>query len=232
MPDRQAIVAAIRAILPSYIEESIIDKMNEAVTAIAAGIRMPDGQISPPLPDLYDYDTVTTSLTAAYVSLPSDYQRNVFAIVDSSGYRVNSPSGGGYYSFQKFLEQASNQLLTEAGSVYMVCVRGTRLYYQGIPTAATTYGVHFYRKPTDMANDTAEPDGLPEHLALPLVKHWVCKELFSDAVEDGQDNVGTGTNLHTAKFYQAMTDLMDFVGVDAVPMYYGGGDSEDRAVCD
>jgi hypothetical protein len=34
------------------------------------------------------------------------------------------------------------------------------------------------------------------------------------------------------KFIEAMTDLCDFVGIDAEPQYYGEGGSEDRGVCD
>jgi hypothetical protein len=61
-----------------YPDTELIDKINYAVSHIAGGVLMPDGSISPPLPDLIDYDIVTTSTTLAYVSLPSDYQRNVF----------------------------------------------------------------------------------------------------------------------------------------------------------
>lgn len=53
----------------------ITTRINDVVTAIAAGIRMPSGIISPPLPDLFDTDTVTTSTTLPYVTLPTDYQR-------------------------------------------------------------------------------------------------------------------------------------------------------------
>ncbi len=198
-------------------------KINEAVHAIAAGIYMPDKSISPPLPDLVDYDTVTTS-TLAYVSLPSDYQRKVFLICDSSGNKISPPTGGDYYAYNLFLKGLSDLRLTEAGSVYRVAVKGTRLYYQGVPTAPETIGLHFYRKPTDMALDGDSPDGIPEHLQMKLIKHYVCKEIYGENLEDGQDNIGVGYKFHSGKFMEAMLELVEFIGLDAEPQYYGSDD--------
>ena len=216
----------------AYTTTKIAELINDAVNSIAAGIRMPNGQISPPLPDLFTQNTVTTSTTLPYVSLPVNYQRKVINIYDSSGYRIAPPSGGDYYAFALFLKRVNNFNLTEAGSVYRVCVKGSKLYYQGIPTAATTLGLHYYKKPTTMVTATDEPDGIPEHLQLRLIKHYVLKEIFGEAIEDGQDNHGIGVKYHTGKFYEAMTDLCDFVGIDAEPMYYGSGDYEDAGTCD
>ena len=229
-----SLIAAIQDILQdsAYTTTKIAELINDAVNSIAAGIRMPNGQISPPLPDLFTMLTVTTSLTLPYVSLPINYQRKVMNVYDSSGSRIAPPSGGGYYAFALFLKRVNNFNLTEAGSVYRVCVKGSKLYYQGIPTTATTLGVHYYKRPTPMVTATDEPDGIPEHLQLRLIKHHVCKEIFGEAIEDGQDNAGIGTKYHTAKFFEAMTDLVDFIGIDATPQYYGFDDGEDGAICD
>lgn len=210
--------------IPSYI--------NQAVKEIAGGIRMPNGMISPPLPDLYSYSSVTTSTTLPYVSLPDTYQRKVCMVSDSSGYSIQPPIGGNYDSFALFIKQITDMRLTESGSIYRVAVKGTKLYYQGIPTAAETIYLHFYRKPVDMALDDDTPDGLPDHLSLRLLKHKVCMDIFGEALEDGQDNAGNGVKYHTAKFYEAMTDLVDFIGIDASPEYYGNDGFTDGGVCD
>lgn len=222
-----ALMSKIHSVVqdPAFYGTDLIERINDAVSAISAGIRMPDGLTSPPLPDLYTSSIVETT-ASAYVSLPDNYQRNVFNVYDSSGFRISR------YSFHKFLNRCSDKALDESGSVYMVSVKGSKLYYQGIPTAAQTLGIHYYRKPVAMATDADEPDGIPEHLCLPLIKHYVCKEIFGEALEDGQDNVGQGVKYHTAKFYQAMTDLVDFIGIDATPTYYGGDDFEDAGACD
>lgn len=217
------LVAEIQGVIQddAYTEQVIIGKINQAVTSIAGGILMPDKSISPPLPDLSDYDTVTTSLTLAYVSLPSDYQRKVFLVCDSSGNEIYPCSGGDYYAYNLFLKGLVDKRMTEAGSVYRVAVKGTKLYYQGIPAAAETIGIHFYRKPTNMALNTDTPDGIPPHLQLRLIKSYVCAKIYQEQIEDGQDNVGTGYKIHNSIFNEAMAELCEFIGIDASPEYYG-----------
>jgi hypothetical protein len=204
----------------AYPPDVLIPKINETVTMIAAGVRMPDGMTSPPLPELFDSDTVDTATDAAYVSLPTDYQRNLHMVADDSGDRLACPTGGDYYSFRLFLNRILEKDLTESGSIYLVCVKGLRLYYQGIPTASETLTLHFYRKPVDMAANDDTPDGIPDHLQMRLVKHGVCKELFGEAIEDGENSSGRGMQYHSGKFYEAMTELIDYVGIDEEPIYF------------
>ena len=227
------IVTAIQGVLqdPNYTEPYLVSSINNAVSSIAAGIRMPDGIISPPLPDLYANDVVHTS-TAAFVSLPVNYQRKVFMVYDDTSYQLLPPIGGDYYAFTKFLRQVNRMDLTEPGSIYRVCVKGNNLYYQGIPTTSTLLGVHYYRKPATLALDEDVPEGIPEHLHTSIIKHYVCKEIFGEKIEDGQDNKGIGTKYHTTKFFEDMNDLIDFVGQDDEPQYYGGSGFEDRGICD
>ncbi|HDO36687.1 MAG TPA: hypothetical protein ENH07_10405 [Nitrospirae bacterium] len=210
----------------------IAEYINDAVTAIAAGVRMPDRQVSPPLPDLYLSDTVTTVLATPYVALPATYQRHLFMVSDSSGVRISPPRGGGYYSFALLLRNARLKDLSQEGLVSVVCVKGLNLYYQGIPTAETDITINFYRKPVEMVDDTDEVDGLPDHLAKKLIKHHVAKEIFGEGIEDGEDNRGVGYKFHTAKFFEAMTDLTDHVGIDAEPEYYSSNSFQDLGVCD
>lgn len=204
-----------------YDETKMIDKINACVNSIAGGFLMPDRSISPPLPDLIAYNTVTTSLTLPYVSLPSDYQRNVFNVCDSQGLQIAPPEGGDYSAYNLFVKQSFDMRLTESGSVYRVAVKGARLYYQGIPAAAETIGIHYYRKPTNMVNDTDTPDGIPAHLQLRLIKHKVCADIFGEQIEDGQDNSGISVKYHAGKFAEAMLEMVNFIGVDEGPEIYG-----------
>jgi len=233
MPTLSSLITVIQDILQdsAYTNEKVPALINAQVLKITAGIRMPDGSISPPLPDLMDYDTVTTT-ALAYVSLPSDYQRKVFMILDSSGNRIEPPRGGDYYAFSLFLKSLSDKRMTESGSVYRVAVKGTKLYYQGIPTTAEALGLHYYRKPVDMALDGDVPDGIPEHLAEDLIKHGVIKDEYGDKIEAGVTEPSRGMQYHTNKFFEAMTNLIDFIGVDGEPQYYGEGSSEDAGICD
>ena len=214
------LTAAIESVVQDDSYGDLTARINDAVDHITGGIRMPDGTVSPPMPELYTSDTVSTTANA-YADLPDNYQRKVFYVVDSSGDRVRPPSGGDYYSFMVFLNHCYKRDLTETGPVSKVCVRGKKLYYQGIPTAATDFTVMYYRASTAMVDTGDEPDGIPAHLQMKLIKHYVCKEIFGEGLEDGAEAHGTGYKYHTDRFYEAMIDLADFIGIDAEPEYYG-----------
>lgn len=209
----------------------ITARINAAVTSIAGGLRMPDGQFSPTLPDLFDTDTVTTSTSLPYVSLPSDYQRSVIMVADSNGNQIFGPKGGGYDAFRLFLRQSPDKALNQAGAISMVCVNGSDLYYQGIPSAAKTLTVHFYRAPEDMSEGSDTPDGLPSHLSERLISHYVCKEVYAE-IEDGDNSAGKALKIHEDKFWVAMRDLIDFIGIEGEPEYYGVGEFQDLGICD
>jgi len=233
METLSTLTEAIDAIIQDSAFMATIDKrINAARIAIAGGIYMPDKSISPPLPDLYKYDTVNTSITLPYVALPSDYQRKVTMVLDSSGVKYSAPMGGDYYSFKLFLNNANDKTLAETGSIYQVAIKGNKLYYQGIPAAAEAIGLHYYSRPVDLAEDGDIPDELPEHLQLRLIKHYVCKEIFGEMIEDGQDNAGVGVKYHTGKFMEAMFELVQFIGEDSEPQYYGDDSYQDGGVCD
>jgi hypothetical protein len=198
------------------------DRINDAVSNIAAGIRMPDGQVSPPLNDLYESSVVSTS-TDAYINLPANYQRNLFYVTDSAGERIK-PVSGGLYDFVLFLNSCYKKDLTETGYITKVCVKGRRLYFQGIPSSPASLTLAYYRRPVRMSEASDEPDGIPDHLQTRLITHYVCKEIFGEGIEDGAEARGIGTKYHTAKFFEAIIDLADFNGIDAEPTYYGCDD--------
>jgi hypothetical protein len=228
------LLSVIQGILqdPAYTDVTITGNINVAIQNIAAGIRMPDGTISPPLPDLYAYGVVNTVTSLPYVSLPANYQRNADKIYDSGFNQIAHPRGGDYYSFKRFLGQVNNLNLAETGAIYQVCIKGSKIYYQGIPTTSTPLGLHYYRKPTVLTLDGDVPEGIPSHLQIALIKHYCLKEIMGEKIEDGQDNTGIGTKYHTAKFYENMIALCDFIGIDAGPQYYGSDDPVDAGVCD
>lgn len=203
----------------------ITTRINLAVSAIAGGIRMPDGGTSPPLPQLYDMQTVTTSTSLPYIALPVTvahvYQRHVFLVADSNGNQIYPPRGGGYYSFALFLKQASNKALTTAGSVYSVAIRGNRLYYQGIPSVGEVLTVHYYRQPVELEEVTDTVDGIDDQFATRLIEHYVAYQVFGSGLEDSDQSRKTGYEYHKSEFFEALQDFVDFIGVDAEPEYYG-----------
>ena len=217
------LVSAIDEIIDDakYTESKLIARINDAINVIAGGIRMPDGSTSPPLPDLFTIGTVITSITLPYASLPADYQRKVFLVYDSTNYKINPPQGGDYNSFALFMKIVSRMDLGEAGSIYAVAVKGEKLYYQGIPAAATTLGIHYYKKPTTLALDGDVPDCIPDQFQMRLIKSYVIMTIFGEQIESGVSEPAIGYKYHEKQFYTAMTDLCDNIGIDAGPEYYG-----------
>lgn len=222
MATLSTLTTAIQGIIQDESYTDLTDRINDAINNICGGVRMPDGTTSPPLPELYTSATVSTTVDAV-ADLPADYQRGLFYVVDSSGDRLLPPDGGNYYSFMLFLNHCYKRDLTETGSVTSVCAKGKKLYYQGIPTVPEDLTVSYYKIPDTLVTGSNEPDGVPSHLQMRLIKHYVCKEIFGEGLEDGAEAHSTGTTYHTNKFYEAMIDLIDFVGVDAEPEYTAGG---------
>jgi len=217
---------------PIYSGPMLTTKINDCVTSIAGGIRMPNGQISPPLPDLFTTLTVGTATDAAFKTLGATYQRGVFSISDSSGNPIAPPDGGDYYAFMLFLKRCPEKDLSESGSIHHVAIKGSNLYYQGIPTTSVDLTVHCYRLPVDMSGDAKIPDGIPEHLQMRLIRHFVCKDIFGDNINNKLAGPKKAI-YHNTEFLVAMQDLVDYIGIDAEPLYYGSNtDSIDAGICD
>jgi hypothetical protein len=212
----------------NYDDTQIIPYINDAVLNIASGLMLSDGRTVPPLPNLHQISTIATATTLPYISLPSDYHRNLFYICDSNGDKVRFPKGGDYYSFMQFMVEAPSKLLDRTGNIDIACVKGNRLYYQPIPATSETLSLYYYRKPVNMLADDSEPDGVPDHLQIRLIKHWVCREIFGELIEDGQDSRGSGVKYHTIKFEQAAVDLIKFIGFDKTAEYLGGDITSDN----
>ena len=209
---------------------SLLSRINQAVAEIAGGIRMPNGEMSPPLPALFKSDTVATT-AYPYVTMPATYQRALIYVVDPNGLQIKPPTGGNYYSWTLFMDRVIKKDLSSVGEVDLVCVKGSVLYYQSIPSVSVNLSVVFYRKPVAMAGGGTEtPDGIPEHLQMRLIKHRVGFQLANEMV-DGTERM---IQYHEAEFYKAMQDLVDHIGYhDAGPEYYGSGsDFVDLGICD
>ena len=218
----------------AYTNSMLTSRINGKISEIAAGIRMPNGEFSYSLPDLYSSATVKTATDAAYKTLGLTYQRNVFMVVDDNGDKILPPNGGDYYSFGLFLDNITEKDLSETGSIYRVAVKGSNLYYQAIPTVSEDLIVMFYRKPVAIALDTDTPDGLPDHLQDRLIKHGVSKDIFGENINN-DSSAPKKAAYHKVEFFKAMRDLLDFIGQpDATPVYYQstGLSSADLGICD
>ena len=134
----------------------ILDYLNQAVRQIAGGmfIVYPNGTqiFSSPLPDLATNSNLTTSTTLPYISMPSDYGRNLFFLVSST----NEIEIILYDSYAEFMRAYPN--LDATNRVIAAVVRGKLLYYQGYPSSAETLVAYYNRLPFDMDTITGATD--------------------------------------------------------------------------
>ncbi len=163
--------------------------INQGVSEIAGGMQSTLGDwITPPLPDLLTIASVDTATDAAYVAMPTNFNRSLQLAAKATGQEVDISN-----SFIEFVE--TYPLLDKSGIISEVIEHGGNLYYQGIPTASEAVTLYYYRKPVDMSADTDVPDGIPLHLQVSLLVNFAAWKAY-EFIEDGLE----GEMLNTQKF--------------------------------
>jgi hypothetical protein len=201
----------------SYVDATILKYINRGLRQIAGGIFItyPDRTqvFSSPLPNLLTSDTVATSTSAAYVALPDDFGRSLLAVSSAATDTLVTI----VESFAEFLRMYPT--LDMSSSVTAVAVRGTRLYYQGIPTTSDTLTLHYYSTPTELEDDDDEPDCLPTHLHEELLVNYAAMKIY-DQIEDGVVTPKTNTDNYTVRFNKAMLDLEMSIEDQQIPITF------------
>jgi hypothetical protein len=188
----------------SFTEDDIIARLNEAQLEVAGGLQYTLGSwVTPPLPGLLTIDTVDTATDAAYVAMPTNFQRNLQFVASSSGVEIDIAE-----TFTSFVE--TYPLLDKIGTITECCEFGNNFYYQGIPSASEAVTIHYYKFPTDMANDNDEPDGIPKHLHRGLLVDQVCWKIF-ELLEDDTEEPGLNTKKYLELFLSAARKLELFI---------------------
>lgn len=151
---------------------SVVKYLNAGVTDIAGGLPSAFGSfLTPPLPDLFSTDTVSTSTVEAYVSMPATFQRDLVFAANEDGVEIDISNS--------WIDFASTEpLLDRSGRIYEVIEQGDYLYYQGIPTSSEDITVHFYRLPVDMAAKDDTPDGIPAGFQERLLVNYAVYKTF------------------------------------------------------
>lgn len=176
------------------------DFINQGVAEIAGGMQSTLGDwITPPLPDLLTIGTVDTDTSAAYVNMPTTFQRNLQLAVRATGQQVNIAN-----SFIEFTE--TYPLLNRSGIISEVIEHGGKLYYQGIPTSSEEVTVHYYRKPVEMDDNIDTPDGIPLHLQISLLTNFAAWKAY-EFLEDGLEGETPNTQKFMGLFLSAMKTL-------------------------
>ncbi|RLC68837.1 MAG: hypothetical protein DRH97_01885 [Chloroflexi bacterium] len=214
MENKELIERAARIIMDSsYTHPVVLAKLNKGTGRIATLAE---------LPDLRTSATVQTG-SDPYVVLPATAV-NAFHVGKEKALFFVASQGQDreiniIESWIKFLQKYPR--MDEASDIYDVCVRGDRLYYQGIPSTADTLDLHYYRKPVAMKDNTKDgPDGIPEHLQEDLLVSFVCWDAFKE-IEDDETGKTPNTDKYERLFGIALAELKTFVGLpDARPIHY------------
>jgi len=196
------LISAVQNIIQDdfFTEEMIGTYLNQAQLEVAGGMQSALGDwITPPLPGLLTIGTVTTVLATPYLSMPTDFQRNLQLVASSEGYELILAE-----SFNSFTSTYPN--LDRIGTISECIEFGNLLYYQGIPTVATDLTIHYYRLPVEMEDDEDEPDGIPIQLQRSLLLNHACWRIF-ELIEDGIEGVGVNTQRYMNSFYLALKNL-------------------------
>ena len=191
--------------------------INQGVNEIAGGIpSLLDGidnplpnSLTPPLPELFTIGTVTTSIVAAYVDMPVNFQRDLQLAVSYTGSEIDIA-----HSFIEFAE--TYPLLNKSGRISEVVEHGKKLYYQGIPTVAETVTLHYYRKPVAMVLDADVPDGIPDHLHISLLVNFAAWKAYERLEENLE-----GQTPNTDKYKRFFMEVMRILEL-SIPSYSRG----------
>lgn len=187
----------------SFTDALILSLFNEGQSRIAAGIQLPDGSLSPPLPDLLTSANVTATTTASSVAMPADFQRNLFFVYST----LNDDRVCERDNIIPMLK--ADPAFTESGQIDFYTRRGGTLYYYQRPTSADTLVLRYYKKPTDLSTDASTPSALPEHLHYALLVNYAASTMF-DMLERNSEK--RKKNFYEVEFIKAMVDLARFVG--------------------
>ena len=154
MASASELIARIQRIVQdrSFEPEDILDYINRGIQEIAQGMMVyyPDGTqvLSEPLPDLVTSYELTSSTSYPYVSLPTDFGRDLLQVTNDS---QNNTTVEIFDSFDEFLSYYPGMSLTS--QVFACCPQAGNLYYQGMPSTADTLTVWYHSIPATITAD-------------------------------------------------------------------------------
>jgi hypothetical protein len=173
--------------------------LNEALYSVADELISCGG-----IPDLKAIGTFETVVDQAWTTLPTGFNgKLLFAGNDSTCLAI---ADGGVAQLM-----AENPSLDESGPVHTVALEGSVLYYQGIPSSATTYPILYQINPTVWSDDAdVVADWVPLHLQRLLFVHKATATLFN-WIEDGIDGDQVNTLAQLGLHEKYLTQMREFL---------------------
>lgn len=211
----QEMVHEVRNIVqdPYWTDQLIINYINQGLKIVATGVLLSRVELTPPLPELFNIDTVTTGDSGGgVVSMPSDFDRNLNMVVNESGESLSLDP-----SFKRF---ALRYPKVGEGSVHTCSQHGKRLFYRDEPASPETLTLHYYRVPDLLVDEDDEPDCLPEILHKPVLIGHACVQIFNQ-IEDGMEGKKANAEFWMNEFRQGLFNNLSLIaGDEKLPQFY------------
>ena len=154
------------------------------------------------VPGFKQLETVNTVLDQSYTVLPATFNGKMLYVGTEQGELETG-------TLEELLEENPN--LDCEGDLYKVAVEGNMIYYQCIPSTATSITFLYRRPPQEMVNDNDTPEGLPSWLCRDILVPGAAARGFN-LIEDGIEGEKVNTNAQLILYNRGLFKLMEFVG--------------------
>ena len=144
-------------------------------------------------------DTVATVVDTTYASLPSNYQRELYFLVNTTtGIRMTIyPTLQDILTFYPLLDQE------DMDAVMAAVDEGNRLYYQAVPETAQNLQLYYYRNPDTLTADADVPEAIPSHLHEDTLVPYAAYRGW-DLIEQAMNEKKTNSASYLARFELAI----------------------------
>jgi hypothetical protein len=192
-----ALVAEVSGIVgdPSVSEDDVVRALGRGLYAAAAATRLPDlaawaelafapGQADAPMPADLMHGPVEAFLLPA--------RGRVRLAPDLAALRRSCPG-------------------LPPGRPRLAAIGGGRLHVRPVPGEEVVIGFDYLRLPSPLVGPGDKPEGLPPHLAGPLLTAYACRELF-ERLEEGADGGKTQTTAYARRYEGLLAELVGAFG--------------------
>jgi len=176
---------------PSFDEDMVLVQFNKAAAQISAQVL---------LPFLEATATVIADPTKTAVSLPSNFQRNLFKCDDDTEYNeikvLNSKA--------QMIDRLGRSFYIQETLVKAVAVVQPDLLYAPSPVALTNLHLSYHRKPELITSDEIEaflPEGYDD-----MLLNFACWRLYAK-LEQGLEGAKTDTNYYRGLYVEQLETL-------------------------
>jgi len=97
------------------------------------------------------------------------------------------------------------------GRVRFLAAGAGRFFVRPAPETAVEIELGYYRLPQPLVAAWDKPEGLPPHLAGPLLVNFACRELF-ERLEEGSDGKKVQASAYGRRYEAALAELLAFCG--------------------